>query len=175
MKKLINEEFKRMRVLAGVLNEEFTQVPPLRIWSKKNSEGNETYYITNPVGGLGTNKEVSFSKPEIEALHRLIEEWFKSQQSGFNRSEGVNTPDKNSTQATVKIEKLKDFDVAISRQEGSQIKGYGEEDGGICIIKVANMYQLKDDKNLKEATPTEESIDIEKSVNEALKKFRNKK
>ena len=37
------------------------------------------------------------------------------------------------------------------------------------------MYQLKDDKNLKEATPTEESIDIEKSVNEALKKFRNKK
>ena len=101
MKKLINEEFKRMWVLAGVLNEEFTQVPPLRIWSKKNSEGNETYYITNPVGGLGTNKEVGFSKPEIEALHRLIEEWFKSQQSGFNRSEGVNTPDENSTQATV--------------------------------------------------------------------------
>jgi hypothetical protein len=144
-------EIRRMQQLAGILKEEFTNpVPPLRIWSRKNSEGNETYYITNPAGGLGTDKEVGFSKPEIEALHRLIEEWFKSQQSGFNRSEAVNTSDANHTQAMVRIEKLKDFDVEISRQEGSQMKGYGEEGGGICIIKVANMYQLRDDKNLQE-------------------------
>jgi hypothetical protein len=124
---------------------------------------------------LGTDKEVGFSKPEIEALHRLIEEWFNSQQSGFNRSEAVNTPDKNHTQALVRIKKLEGFDVEISRQEGSQIKGYGVEGGGgggECIIKVANMYQLKDDKNLKEATPTAESI--EQVVNEALRVYRKK-
>ena len=173
MKKLVNEQFKRMQHLAGILNEEFTKpVPPLRIWNRKNNEGNETYYITNPVGGLGTDKEVGFSKPEIEALHRLIEEWFKSQQSGFNRSEAVNTPDENHTQALVRIKKLEGFDVEISRQEGSQIKGYGVEGGGgggICIIKVANMYQLKDDKNLKEATPTSESIDLEEVEDIALR------
>jgi len=151
---VVNEALKAYRI-AGTLKEEFTNpVPPLRIWSRKNSEGNETYYITNPAGGLGTDKEVGFSKPEIEALHGLIEEWFKSQQSGFNRTTSVNTKDKNLTQATVGIEKLKDFDVEISRIETtagmSQYKGYGEEGGGICIIKVANMYQLRDDKNLQE-------------------------
>jgi hypothetical protein len=52
-KQILSEEFRRMQQLAGILNEEFPKpVPPLRIWSKKNSEGNETYYITNPVGGL---------------------------------------------------------------------------------------------------------------------------
>jgi hypothetical protein len=34
------------------------------------------------------------------------------------------------------------------------------------------MYQLKDDKNLKEATPTAESI--EQVVNEALRVYRKK-
>jgi len=152
MKQQLNE-VARFKQLAGILNEELTKpVPPLRIWDRKNTEGNQTYYISNPAGGLGKDKEVGFSKQEIEALHRLIEEWFKSQQSGFNRSEAVNTPDANHTQAIVKIEKLRDFDVEISRQEGSQIKGYGEEGGGgggVCIIKMANMYQLRDDKNLK--------------------------
>jgi hypothetical protein len=175
-KQILSEEFRRMQQLAGILNEEFPKpVPPLRIWNRKNNEGNETYYITNPLGGLGTDKEVGFSKPEIEALHRLIEEWFNSQQSGFNRSEAVNTPDENHTQALVRIKKLEGFDVEISRQEGSQIKGYGVEGGGgggECIIKVANMYQLKDDKNLKEATPTAESI--EQVVNEALRVYRKK-
>ena len=153
MKEQLNE-IARFQKLAGIVNEELTKpVPPLKIWDKKNTEGNQTYYITNPAGGSWENREVSFSKQEIEALHRLIEEWFKSQQSGFNRSEAVNTPDANHTQAYVKIQRLKDFDVEISRQEGSQIKGYGEEGGrggGVCIIKVANMYQLRDDKNLKE-------------------------
>ena len=149
-------EVRRMQQLAGILKEEFTNpVPPLRIWSKKNSEGNETYYITNPVGGLGTDKEVSFSEEEIIALHKLIDEWFNSQQSGFNRTISVNTKDKNFTQATVGIKKLKDFDVEIFRIETtagmSQYRGYGDEmGGGICIIKVANMYQLRDDKNLQE-------------------------
>jgi len=187
----MNKQFLHMQKLAGliteseyktILNEKFTNpVYPLRIWEKNNAgEGkNEAYFIT-VVGGLMDNKEVSFSKEEIEALHKIIDEWFKSQQSGFNKTISVNTKDKNFTQATVGIKKLKDFDVEISRIETtagmSQYRGYGDDEGGgICIIKVANMYQLKDDKNLKEAIPTAESIDIEKSVNEALKKFRNKK
>ena len=132
-------------------------VQPLRIWNKNNADEskNKACYIS-VVGGLADNKEVSFSEEEIIALHKLIDEWFNSQQSGFNRTISVNTKDKNFTQATVGIKKLKDFDVEIFRIETtagmSQYRGYGDEmGGGICIIKVANMYQLKDDKNLYEA------------------------
>ena len=159
-KPILSEQFIRMQKLAGILNEEFTNTKPdpsLKIWSKKNNEGNETYYITsgNSVGGwqgvrTDEDTEVGFSKPEIKALHRLIEKWFKSSMSGFDESEAVNTPDKNhgTTQALVGIKKLQGFDVEISRQEGSQIKGYGLEGGdggGICIITASNMYQLRDE------------------------------
>jgi hypothetical protein len=147
-----NFDLKKFLTEGKLLKEE---VGALRIWEKNNIDPNKNtaYFITAP-GGIGEDKEVSFSKEEVDALHKLIEEWFNSQQSGFNRSISVNTKDKNSTQATVKIEKLKDFDVEISRIETTagmrQYRGYGDDiGGGRCIIKSANMYQLRDDKNLQ--------------------------
>jgi hypothetical protein len=150
LKKFLVEN--KLTTNSRIINE---NVMPLRIWEKNNMDPskNRAYFITAP-GGIGEDKEVSFSKEEVDALHKLIDEWFNSQQSGFNRSISVNTKDKNLTQATVRIKKLKDFDVEISRIETtagmSQYRGYGDEiGGGICIIKVANMYQLRDDKNLR--------------------------
>jgi len=157
MKTQINE-IKRMQQLAGIVNEGLEDGPiaPLRIFSKKNSEGHEEFVISNPAGKFGEDSEVIFSKPEVEALHKLVEEWFKSEHSKFNRGISVNTPDENLTSATVAIKKLGGAVVEITRTEHTagmdQRKGYDTKYGsGTCDILVSHMYQIREDKNLREA------------------------
>lgn len=188
MKKILNEEFNRMQLLAGLITE--SSDPGATAGEKPMNEANEdagkfmnTIFSTAKTLGL-----VQMNMTDENADTKKYTATF--QKEGFPpNSHGILGVEKISNGAAVSILVMTDDKAKLDKLEDviDNAKGNFKPDGNFSnkarIYKIENAakdkeafaHQFHIDLTSSAPAPTSESTDIEKSVNEALRKFRNKK
>jgi hypothetical protein len=147
MKKLINEEFKRMQLLAGLITENLTEAADVTPEANKIKAYLDNQRMRGEMGnGLSSDKVLDQEVDYIISLEKLA--W------GIGAYVYLKNDEKGQKLAK-EIQKSYGGDYSQSFNQGK-------------VVGVTNI-------GYKKQEPTSESTDIEKSVNEALKKFRNKK